>query len=230
MSAISGAQSRLHATSVRLTPRRAAAAPAGMPRSAHGRISAATTSAIRDGEPVVVRTNHGSASAVICEPVAEMTSAATSAASGGRRSTLGLSPRRAPTSFLCRRQLVRRVAGPAEDLLDDRPEELEWQRVVVRVEAVLVEVLAELDAVGVERMVEVLVARVAVLAHQVRVVVGLEQRVLLDDPADALAHERPQHGADHLAVRDGRERVADVVEERRRDVLLVLAGSVGARG
>src|SRR3954471_22465892 len=125
MSAISGAQSRLHATSVRLTPRRAAAVPAGMPRSAHGSTSAATTSAIRDGEPVVVSTNHGSASAVICEPVAEMTSAPTSAASGGRRSTPGIVPGRAKSrpAYLILRGMVQ-LQDEVAERLDDSGVEL----------------------------------------------------------------------------------------------------------
>ena len=50
--------------------------------------------------------------------------------------------------------------------------------------------LAELDAVVVVRVVDVLVAGVAVGAHQVGVVVGLEQRVLLDDPADNISVKR----------------------------------------
>ena len=40
------------------------------------------TIAIRVGEPVVTSTNHGRASHVICVPVVEITSAASSARSG----------------------------------------------------------------------------------------------------------------------------------------------------
>ena len=121
MSASSGAQHRLHAISVRLRPRRVATVPAGMPRSAHGNTSAATTRAIREGEPVVVSTNHGSARAVICEPVAEMTSAATSAARGGRRST----PRIVPEPSDAREQCADVVGvcahrGDADQLVEDR--------------------------------------------------------------------------------------------------------------
>jgi hypothetical protein len=47
---------------------------------------AATTTPIRAGDPVVTSTNQGSASRVICEPVVEIASAASSAASGRRRS------------------------------------------------------------------------------------------------------------------------------------------------
>ena len=50
--------------------------------------------------------------------------------------------------------------------------------------------------------------------------------MLLHDPANALAHEGPQYGGDHVAVGVGRKGVADVMEQRRRHVLLVLAGAV----
>ena len=90
--------------------------------------------------------------------------------------------------------------------------------------------LAELDAVFVEGMVDVTVAGVSVLAHEMGVVVALEQRMLLHDPANALAHEGPQYSCDHVAVGVGRKGVADVMEQRSRHVLLVLAGPRGARG
>ena len=98
----------LQPTSVRFRPMRAATAPAGMPSSAHGSTSAATTSAMRDGEPVVVRTNQGNARNVICEPVAEIASATTSAAIGGRRSTPPIVPQLRPADLARRHAAVAR--------------------------------------------------------------------------------------------------------------------------
>ena len=53
-----------------------------MPRIAIGASSAASTTPIRVGEPVVLRTNQGSARNVICEPSEEMTCAVMSATIG----------------------------------------------------------------------------------------------------------------------------------------------------
>ena len=50
-----------------------------MPRTTIGAISAARTSVIFPGDPVVTRTNHGSARYVMRVPKTEMTSAMTSA-------------------------------------------------------------------------------------------------------------------------------------------------------
>src|SRR5581483_9769323 len=52
--------------------------PAGMPKIAIGSISAARTQPIFAVDPVVARTNHGSATKVIDDPVSETSSAATS--------------------------------------------------------------------------------------------------------------------------------------------------------
>ena len=71
--AISGARARSATSIVRRAPQRAMTAPDGMPRIAIGASSAASTMPIRVGEPVVARTNHGSARNVICEPSDEMT-------------------------------------------------------------------------------------------------------------------------------------------------------------
>ena len=49
-------------------------------------------------------------------------------------------------------------------------------------------------------------------------------------PADLLGHERLQDRVHHLAVGVGREQVADVVQQRRHDVLLAAAVAKGARG
>ena len=60
-------------------PSRATTEPLGMPSSAIGRISAASTMLICVGEPVVTSTNHGSATNVIALPVLETASAVSSA-------------------------------------------------------------------------------------------------------------------------------------------------------
>ena len=56
-------------------PSRATTEPLGIPSSAIGRISAARTTLIFVGEPVVTSTNHGSATKVIALPVLETASA-----------------------------------------------------------------------------------------------------------------------------------------------------------
>src|SRR6266542_2430239 len=62
-------------------PSLASRLPPGKPKSAAPATSAAATNPVRAGEPVVTRTNQGSASHIICDPVVETTSAASSAAS-----------------------------------------------------------------------------------------------------------------------------------------------------
>ena len=52
-------------------------------------------------------------------------------------------------------------------------------------------------------------------------VVALEDAVLLDHPVVALAHERLQDRGADVGVVERRERVADVVDQRARDVLVV---------
>ena len=82
IAAISGARARSATIIVRRAPHRAITAPDGMPRIAIGASSAASTTPIRVGEPVVLRTNQGSARNVICEPSEEMTCAVMSATIG----------------------------------------------------------------------------------------------------------------------------------------------------
>jgi hypothetical protein len=62
---------------VRRTPHLLTRSPDGIPRSATGNSSTAKTSPIRVADPVVVRTNHGSARKVIWVPRAEMNSEVT---------------------------------------------------------------------------------------------------------------------------------------------------------
>src|SRR4029453_18174204 len=74
-----GARARSETSIVVREPRRCTTTPLGTPRTAIGRISAARTRLILPGEPVVTRTNHGSARYVIRVPSTEIVSAATSA-------------------------------------------------------------------------------------------------------------------------------------------------------
>ena len=66
---------------VRFAPRRAISDPEGMPSSPTGRSSHASTQPIRAVEPVVISTNHGSATYVIADPVRDTSSAVRIAAS-----------------------------------------------------------------------------------------------------------------------------------------------------
>src|SRR5207302_3569889 len=73
---------------VRLEPSRARTRPLGSPASAYAATSLATTKLICLAEPVVVRTNHGRASAVILLPVVEIDSPRRRASSRRSRMTL----------------------------------------------------------------------------------------------------------------------------------------------
>ncbi len=74
-----GARARSETSIVVREPSRWTTTPLGMPSTAIGRISAARTSVILLGEPVVTRTNHGKARYVMRVPSTEIVSAATSA-------------------------------------------------------------------------------------------------------------------------------------------------------
>ena len=79
MDSISGTRTKSQTSIVFTAPRRETTAPLGMPSSAIGSSSAASTIPMRVVEPVVVRTNHGSARNVICAPSDEITSALSNA-------------------------------------------------------------------------------------------------------------------------------------------------------
>jgi hypothetical protein len=79
MDARIGARAKSATSIVVREPSRWTSAPLGTPRIAIGRISAARTRLILLGDPVVTRTNHGSARYVIRVPRTEIVSAATSA-------------------------------------------------------------------------------------------------------------------------------------------------------
>ena len=77
--ASSGARAKSATSIVERAPMRWTRSPLGIPSSAMGAISAARTSVIFAGEPVVTSTNHGSARYVIRVPSTEITSARTRA-------------------------------------------------------------------------------------------------------------------------------------------------------
>jgi hypothetical protein len=72
---------------VRFAPSRAISAPLGIPKMPTGMSSAARTQPMRAVEPVVARTNQGSATNVIEEPVRETVSATRIERSDGLRSS-----------------------------------------------------------------------------------------------------------------------------------------------
>ncbi len=74
-----GARAKSEISIVFRAPMRSTRIPLGMPSTTIGAISAARTSVIFPGDPVVTRTNHGSARYVMRVPKTEMTSARTSA-------------------------------------------------------------------------------------------------------------------------------------------------------
>src|SRR5215212_248391 len=80
IAAISGTRAASARFIVRFAPSRAIRLPLGMPRSPTGRSSAARTQPIFAVEPVVTRTNQGSATYVIAEPLRDTSSATTTAA------------------------------------------------------------------------------------------------------------------------------------------------------
>ena len=61
-------------------------------------------------------------------------------------------------------------------------------------------------------------------------VVALEDGVLLDHPVVRLVDERLDDGGADVGVVERPERVADVVEQGARHVLVVAPGPIGARG
>ena len=73
-----------------------------------------------------------------------------------------------------------------------------------------------------------LIADVAVEPEIVEEVVALEDAVLLDHPVVALADERLEDCRADVGMVERPERVADVVDERARDVLVVAISAIGA--
>ena len=107
--AMSGARQASATSIVRRSPTRPTRLPEAKPTMPSAAASTATTMAIFVAEPVVVTTNQGSATHVICDPAVEITSRASSASSArsrssARRVTRGeCGCRRRPTSPAARR-------------------------------------------------------------------------------------------------------------------------------
>jgi hypothetical protein len=70
-------------------------------------------------------------------------------------------------------------------------------------------------------------ASVAIPTHVMRVVIGLEQFVLLNDPGHLCAHVGANHGSGNLSMVAGSEQVADVVDQSAHDQIVI--GAVAAR-
>jgi hypothetical protein len=74
------------------------------------------------------------------------------------------------------------------------------------------------------------IARIAVAAEMVHVIVILEQAVLLDDPGHLGAHVRTDDGGGEFGVIVGRQLVADIVDQCRQQQLIVGAVVESAGG
>jgi hypothetical protein len=93
----------------------------------------------------------------------------------------------------------------------------------LRIESRVVVERAELLGARVVRMVLELVAQVAVEPEVMEEVVALEDAVVLHHPQVLGAHEGLQDGRRDVGMVEGAERVADVVQQRAGDVLVVAA-------
>ena len=116
-----------------------------------------------------------------------------------------------------------------EQVAEQRIELFERHRRVVGIEGGLVVVGAELRAQLVVGMSDELIAQVPVEPEVMEEVVALEDPVLLDHPVVALAHERLEDRGADVGMVERRERVADVMDQRARDVLVVAISPVRAR-
>src|SRR5882757_1522462 len=110
-----------------------------------------------------------------------------------------------------------RFAG--EDLLDHGTEELERTVLELRIETVLVVLLAELHAIVEPLVAAILFTGVPHATHVRGVVVLLEFGVDLDDPGHSFRHVRRDDCCRERAMRMWRVRVTDVMQECRHDVL-----------
>src|SRR3977135_852575 len=110
-----------------------------------------------------------------------------------------------------------RFAG--EDLLDHRKEELKRTVLELRIETVLVVLLAELHAIAEPRGVAILFTGVPDATHVWGVVVLLKFGVDLDDPGHSFRHVGRDDCCRERAMCMWRVRVTDVMKERRDDEL-----------
>src|SRR5580692_7723059 len=94
-------------------------------------------------------------------------------------------------------------------------------RRVTGIEGALVPVGAKVLAGLVPGMVAKLVAGVSVAAAVMRVVVGLKQAVLLDDPGDFRAHIGPYDSGGDFRVVVGSQVISHIVDQRRDDEFVI---------
>lgn len=111
--------------------------------------------------------------------------------------------------------LALRLAG--KDLFKQSDEVAEWEVVVVRVEAVLVIVLTEVNTTVVVRRVDECFSCITVTTEVVRVVVPLEQAVMLDNPGRFAVEIGPNDCRRQLTVVLRGKHVSDVVKQGRHD-------------
>src|SRR5262249_12648123 len=117
---------------------------------------------------------------------------------------------------------------PAEDALHGGAEGGDRQGIVIGIERGLVPFIAELRGALEARMAAMLLAREAVAAKEVVVVVTLERLVIADPPIVQRADIGAQNFGGECSVIDGCEIIADIVEEAADHRLVIGAGPQGA--
>ena len=115
------------------------------------------------------------------------------------------------------------VRRAREHALDHGLERLERERRVRRIERDLIELVAPARGRVEVRVAAQRLARVAVAAEVVEIVVALEDLVLLEQPLRARRDEGPEQRGGRLAVALRVERLGHVVQQAHDDHLLVLA-------
>src|SRR5438477_471602 len=118
--------------------------------------------------------------------------------------------------------------GPGEHAAHDRLEGRQRHGVVAGIESHLVPLGAELDGLLKGRMAAELLAGVPVLAVVMKVVIALEDAVMLHDPMGRAADIGLQQRRREVRVIFRRQHVADIVQEARGHGLLVRAAAKGA--
>jgi hypothetical protein len=147
----------------------------------------------------------------IAEATGEQTTAELSA--GVMRSSL----RSCRQPLALQRCHARDTRRAAEDFVEHRAEVLEIHDWIVRVEAVLVVLVTEVDATVVVRRVFVHLSGIAVAVVMMEVVVALKETVVLDDPVRFLVDIWAKERSGSVAVVLGGEAVGDIVKQRSDD-------------
>src|SRR6267142_3430707 len=108
-----------------------------------------------------------------------------------------------------------------EDPPDQGLEARERLPFIAGIEGALVPVRAKVPACLIPGMAAESIAPVAVAARVMGVVVRLEQPVLFDDPGHFRPHVRPKDAGGYLGMVVRRKFIADVVDERRRNKVII---------